>query len=307
MFDMAIIGAGPAGYTASIYASRYKLSNIVLGELPGGLITGAHKVCNFPGMPDVSGMDLGFKFQEHARSLGGEEYMCRVSRIDKNEDGLFEISTFDSKKFVARTVLLATGCERKKLSLPHEQELTGKGVSYCAVCDAPFYKRKVVGVVGGGDTANTASLLLAENADKVYQIYRGTELKGERAWVDQVLAHPKIEVLYNTNVTELDGATGRLASVTIQDEKKSTETLSLDGLFVEIGSSPNTTLAEQLKVARDEGGYIVTGTDQSTSIEGIYAAGDITTGSNGFRQVITACSEGSIAAQSIYRYLTAKK
>lgn len=304
VYDVAIVGSGPAGFSASIYASRYKLSNIVFGKMPGGTIADAHLVCNYPGFIDVTGFELGQKFLEHAKHLGGEFSTESIADI-KKVDGLFHLVSDSGKEFSAKSVVLATGTVRNKLGLEREDEFLGKGLSYCATCDAMFYRDKVAGVVGGSNAATMAAVLLSDVAEKVYLIYRGAELKGEPAWVEQVEAKDNIEVLYTTIVTGLEGGE-RLEGVRLSKEFNGSDVIDLDGLFIEIGSEPNKSLPIKLEVDLDEKGYVKVGEDQSTSIEGIWAAGDGTAASNKFRQVTTAVSEGSIAANSIFNYMKNK-
>lgn len=304
IYDLVIIGAGPAGYTASIYASRYKLNNLIIGEMRGGVITESHKVCNFPTEEEISGLELAVKMQNHAKSLGASEIFGRVTKIEKSDDK-FVISTAD-KIVEARTVIFATGLERRRLDAPGEKALIGKGVAYCATCDAMFFRNKVVAVIGGGDAATTAAIYLAEVATKVYQIYRGSELKGETAWIELAERNDKIELILNTNVVEIHGE-AKVESITLDQEHHGKKELVVDGVFVEIGSIPKTELSSSLGVESSESGYILVDGAQSTNVPGVYAAGDITTASNGFKQVITACSEGAVAAESIYKFLQQKK
>jgi len=302
IFDLAIIGTGPAGYAAAIYATRYKMSNIIFGLMPGGLITEAHKVCNYPGFADITGIELGQKFQQHAQSLGVQEQFKLVDKIKKIDQYKFEITTNDGQIYFSKTVILATGTKRRKLGLENEQQFIGHGVSYCATCDANFYQEKIIGVVGGGDAANTASLLLAKHASKVYQIYRQNKLRGQVAWADLVIKKANIEVIFSTNIIKLIGDKC-LQAVVLDKPYHNSDTLKLDGLFVEIGSDPDNILDKELGVTLNEKGYIIVDSAQLTNVIGVWAAGDITTASNEFRQVVTACSEGSIAADSIYSYL----
>lgn len=300
IYDLIIIGAGPAGLTASIYASRYKLNHLLIGELPGGLISEAHSVCNFPGANEMSGMDLVEGFLKHAQALEAEMLlMDKVVKIEK-DNNLFKINTSSGKVFSSKTVLLATGTKHRKLGLDKEAKYLGRGLAYCATCDAMFFKEKVVGVVGGGNSALTAALYLAKVAKKVYLIVREDSFIGEVAWIEQIKEHPHIEVLFNSIVTDLAGEE-RLESVNILNNNKE-ETLNLNGLFIEIGTEPDPLLINQLDLKLDHG-YIVVDGEQKTSLENLWAAGDITTGSNSFRQVITACSEGAIATHSIFTYL----
>jgi thioredoxin reductase (NADPH) len=305
-YQLAIIGTGPAGMTASIYASRYKINNVVVGEAPGGLIFEAHKICNYPGNNEIRGSELTMKMQEHVRALGGEILSDRVSEINKQDDGFFEIKTEGGKSLKVRALLIATGTEHRKLGLPNEDTLTGRGISYCATCDAMFYRDKVVGVVGGSDASNTASLCLSEAAKKVYQIYRRDALRGDLAWIDQVMKRDNIEVIFNANVSELVGEE-KLEGVVLDKEYKGSKKLDLDGLFVEIGTYPRREILDMLDIKTNEEGYVEVDKTQRTNKEGIWAAGDITNGSNNFRQIITAASEGAIAADDIFNWFQKNK
>lgn len=301
MYDIAIIGTGPAGLSASIYASRYRLKNIVFGKMIGGTISEAHKVCNYPGIPGVTGLELGQKMFNHAKEEGGE--IAFESIVDLKKEGKeFKIVTDSGKEYRAKTVILATGTKRNKLSIPNEDKYLGRGVSYCATCDAMFYKDKVVGVVGGSNAATMAATMLADVAKEVYIIYRGKELRGEPAWIEDVNKRDNVIVLLETLVIGMEG-TDRLEKVKLSKEYNNYNELLLDGLFIEIGSEPNATLPLQLGLDLDEKQYIKVDGKQSTSIEGIWAAGDCTTNSNMFQQVVTAVGEGAIAANSIYCYL----
>lgn len=301
IYDIAIVGSGPAGFAASIYASRYKLSNIVFGKLLGGTISEAHKVCNYPGVSDISGYDLGVKFYEQAKDLGGEYLPEHVIDIQKLDDK-FKLITDKQKEYFAKTVILGIGTNRNKLNLENEDKFLGKGVSYCATCDAMFFKDKVVTVVGGSNAATMAASMLSDIAKKVYLIYRGTELKGEPMWIEQVEAKENIEIIYTTVLIGLEGEE-KLEKIKLSRPYNGSEYLDTDGVFVEIGSVPNVDLANKLGLELDDKKYIKVNEDQSTSLEGVWAAGDCTSASNRFRQVITAASEGSIAANAIFGYL----
>lgn len=304
-YDIAIVGSGPAAYSASIYASRYKLSNIIFGKEIGGTISKAHKVCNYPGLPDISGLELGLKFEQQSKDLGAEIAYESVMNIEKN-DGGFKLTTDASKEYLAKTVILTTGTERNKLMLPDEDKYLGKGLSYCATCDAMFYKDKTVAVVGGKDAAVMSACMLSDIAKKVYVIYRGTEFTGEPSWIDQLNSKNNIEVLFQTLPVGFEGD-GKLEKVKLSKPYNGDDYLSIDGIFIEIGSEPNAFLCNQLGIATDEKKYIVVDQAQATNIDGIWAAGDCTTASNGFRQVVTAVGEGGIAANSIFKYFNETK
>lgn len=301
IYDVAIVGSGPAGYSASIYLSRYKLSNIIFGKMIGGTISEAHKVCNYPGVCDVSGLELGMKFQKQATDQGAQIAIESVTDIKKEND-LFNLITDKGNSYLAKTVILATGTDRNKLAIPKEDQYVGKGLSYCATCDAMFYKNKKVGVVGGSNAATMAATMLADIASEVYIIYRGTELKGEPAWIEQVLQKENVKTIFQTLVTDLEGEQ-RLQRVKLSKAYNDSDYLDLDGLFVEIGSEPNITLPVKLSLALDKQNYIEVDQRQATSINGVWAAGDCTTNSNKFKQVVTAVSEGAVAANSIYCHL----
>lgn len=302
MYDTIIIGSGLAGLTASIYASRYQVSNLVLGKLPGGTITLAHKVENFPGFPGVSGLELAQKVIKQAKALGAEILPEQVSRVEKKEETFF-VLTQSNKKFEARTLIATTGTERRKLGVPGEDEYLGKGVSYCTQCDAAFFKGRVVAVVGGSDAAVTGALHLAGFAEKVYIIYRREQLRAEPLWAKQALGTPKIEVIYQTNVLEILGDGNKVTGIKLDKVYKGNESLAVNGVFVEIGGVPVTNYLLPLKVELDEDGYVQVNQEMATSIPGVFAAGDLTTQSRILAQAITAAAQGAIAASSVFRYL----
>lgn len=304
-YPLVIIGGGPAGLTASIYASRYRVGHLIISEAMGGLAFEAHRICNFPTEKDISGPDLTRKMEEHARALGASFLLDKVVET-KEEGGLFRIHTQGEKIFLAKAILLALGTEHRKMDLPDEERFLGKGVSYCATCDGPFYKDKIVAVIGGSDTANTSSLYLSQIAKKVYQIYRQDKLRGETAWIEQIKNNEKIEVIYQTTVVGLKGKE-KLEGVVLSRPYNGQKEIQVDGLFIEIGTVPQELLMKQLNLERDKEGYIKVNEAQMTSHPGVWAAGDITTNSNEFRQVITACAEGAVAAESIFKFLNKKR
>ncbi len=303
-YPLVIIGVGPAGLTASIYASRYKVNHLIIGQALGGLAFEAHKICNFPTEQEISGREITEKMQKHAEFLGAFLISDKVIKIVE-QNKIFKISTQRGKTFLADTLLLAVGTEYRRLNLPNENEFLGKGVSYCATCDAMFYENKTVAVIGGSDSANTASLYLAEIAKKVYQIYRKNKLRGEVEWINQVTNNKKIEVIYNTEVVGLKGKE-KLEKIILSTSYQKAPEIIVDGLFVEIGTIPQKELIQQLSLETDKNGYIKVSSDQKTNQMGVWAAGDITSASNNFRQIITACSEGAIAAESIFKFFQEK-
>ncbi len=293
-YDTIIIGSGPAGLTAAIYTVRYNLKTLVIGQ-DFGLITEAHKVENYPGFESASGFEIMEKINAHAVKLGAEIVNDTVIGIEKKDE--FIVKT-GSKKYQAPTVIIASGTKKRKLNIPGEEEFLGKGVSYCATCDGPFFKNKIVGIVGGNDSAAIAAELIVQYAKKVYIIYRKEELRAKPALVSGIKKNKKIEIINNTNVVKVGG--DDILKKAIFDNGKEME---LDGLFIEIGTIPVTALTDPLGVRLTNAKFIETNEDQSTNVKGVFAAGDITTNSNNLRQMITAASEGSIAATSVFNYI----
>jgi thioredoxin reductase (NADPH) len=297
IYDLIIVGTGFAGYTAGIYASRYKMSNLIFGDLFGGQTAEAHKIGNYPGYEEIAGPELMNKVKNQAIKLGTEEIFERITDITENSDGkTVSVKTKSGKEFTAKYVLLTIGMKRRHLNVPGEVELQGKGISYCATCDGFFFKSKKVAVIGGGDAATTAALFLANMAEHVTVIARGPRLKGETLWVDQVLTHPKITTVFNTKVTAFEG-TGNLQKVITEGEISS---LDVDGVFVEIGSEPDTQFIHHIGLTTDEKGHILVDRTQATNKERIYAAGDVTNNSNNFEQLLTAGAEASVAVNAIF-------
>ena len=298
-YPLVIIGMGPAGYSASIYASRYNVKHILIGAQMGGQMGEAHIIENYPGIPHITGAELTQKMREHALKFGAVEVFDKVVKLSKDGEN-FVIKTAQDKEYLSTAVILALGTSKRHLNVPGEKEFYGKGVTYCATCDGPFYRDKVVAVIGGGDAANTASLYLAEIAKQVYQIVINDHLDGEEIWQQKVLNNPKIKVIFNTTVKEFNGDQ-RLKSIKLTNGQE----LDVDGAFIEIGSMPDVNIGD-ISLEVDDFGFVKVKADQSTNIPGIFAAGDLTTGSNKFRQIATAISEGAIAAASATRYLRQK-
>ncbi|MFO7710742.1 MAG: FAD-dependent oxidoreductase [Candidatus Woesearchaeota archaeon] len=293
MQDIIIIGGGPAGMTAGIYALRYKLSNMIITKVPGGTATEAHLVENYPGFPSLSGMDLMMKFKEHVEALGGTIVNDEARRILKKEDH-FVIE--GEKTYEAKSVIIAAGSKRKKLNVKGEEDFLGKGVSYCATCDGYFFREKTVCVIGGNESAASAAAHLSQMAKKVYMVY--SELQAEPYW-QEMINKDNIELVKDT-VYEIKG------EETVKSVVLSERELEVEGVFIETGLIPPTELAGALGVNTEEG-YIVVDEGQKTNIPGVFAAGDITTGSGGLRQIITSASEGAIAARSAFRYCSSSQ
>ena len=296
-YDIIIIGAGPGGLTAGLYAARYRLKTLIIGQLAGGLATEAHKVCNFPSYTDISGFELTNKMLEQDKALGVEFKQGVVDGVKKKGKGF--VVKVGKEEYSGKKIILALGSERRKLGIKRENELIGKGISYCATCDAGFYNGKIAGVVGGGNAALTSALLLAKFAKKVYIFYRRGEFsKAEPSWREDVAKEKKIEVVYNSEIAELLGE-DRLTSVKINVNGKYKD-IDLNGLFIEVGSIPQTKLAQQLEVELDRE-EIKVDKEMKTNVDGVYACGDVT--NNPLKQIITACGQGAIAADTAYREL----
>lgn len=304
IYDLVIVGAGAAGMTASVYASRYKMEHLIFGVEPGGQVNEIHSLENWPGDIAISGKEFVGKLIEQVNNFGVKIKSESISSIQKNSEGIFEVET-GKDKYLSKTVIMAMGSSYKKMNIPGEKEFTGKGVSYCATCDAMFFRNKVVSVVGGGNSAAVVSLELTDFASKVYLIYRGERLSADPVWLDKIAGNSKIEIIRNTNVIEIKGEAKVekiILDKALDDDKTYLET---DGVFIEIGSEPGVELAMKLGIDLDEQKFIKVNADQSTNISGVFAAGDITTGSNKFRQVITAAAEGALAANGAYKKLKA--
>ncbi|RLJ01740.1 MAG: hypothetical protein DRP10_03295 [Candidatus Aenigmatarchaeota archaeon] len=293
-YDLVIIGAGPSGLTAAIYAARYKLNTLVIGEQIGGLAAEAEEIHNFPSHKKITGIELIKKMREQVENLGVEIKNSYVNSI-KKIDSQFLVKT-SSTEYKAKKIILATGTKKRKLGLELEDKFLGKGISYCATCDAAFFKNKIVGVVGGSNSAITAALLLSKFANKVYIIYRKDKFfRAEPKLVEEVEKNEKIKLIFNSNVTELIGE-NKLEGVKLDNGDK----LNLDGLFIEIGSVPNLKLAEELGIELEEN-YIKVDKKQRTNIRGVFACGDVT--NSPLKQIIVACAQGAIAANSAYEEL----
>jgi len=292
-YDLIIIGAGPAGLTAALYAARYKVNALVIGMLHGGTATKAHKICNFPSYENVCGIELMLKMINQVKNLGIEIKQEEVINIEK--ESFFKIVT-NKEEYLSKKIIIATGSNRTKLGIDREYELVGKGISYCATCDANFYEGKTVGVVGGGNAALTSALLLAKIAKKVYVIYRKDKFfRAEQMLIEEVKKEKKIVSVFNSEVRKLIGEK-KLEEVEISGGNK----IKLDCLFVEIGGISNIKLAKLLGIKLEKN-YIKVDKEQKTNVEGVFAAGDVT--NNPLKQIVTACSEGAVTGFSVFKDL----
>lgn len=299
-YDIVVIGAGPAGLAAGIYGRRAGLEVLILDASPlsGGQILSTYEIDNYPGLPGLSGPALSEKMRAHSDKLGVEFATGRVKSII--DHGSYKELVTRKVTFEARAVIVATGASNKRLGCQGEDELSGMGVSYCATCDGAFFKEKTVAVVGGGDVALEDALYLARGCAKVYLIHRRDAFRGAAVLQKQVKATANIEIIYDTVVDSINGSAS-VESLTLTNKNNENVTnIPVDGVFIAVGTVPNTTGIEGLP-ATDEAGYIIAGEDGITSIDGIYAAGDVRT--KQLRQVITAAADGANAVTSADRFL----
>ena len=299
MYDVIVIGAGPAGMTAAIYARRASKTVLVLEAVSyGGQIINTPDIENYPVEAHISGFDFSTKVYEQTKALGAEFVFEKAVGI-LEENGVKAVIT-TKNRYEAKAVILATGSENRKLGVEGEDKLTGRGVSYCATCDGNFYRNKVVAVVGGGNTALEDALYLSDLAEKVYLIHRRDNFRGEEANVERLKARDNVEFVFNSTVTKLI-AEKRLKAIEVTDKTDgSVRTIELNGLFVAVGRVPENQNFAEL-VALDESGYVVAGEDCHTSRSGIFVAGDNRTKS--LRQLVTATADGAMAATEAVKYV----
>lgn len=308
IYDCVVVGAGPAGLTSAIYLARFGLRIIVVTRDVGGKMAIAPLVDDYPGIPEIPGIKLANLFEQHVKKFGVEIVVGEPMVNLKREGDIWCVETVSGSTFYGYTVIVAIGCEKKKLGVPGEDRFLGRGVSYCAVCDAPFFKDKVVAVVGGGDSALSSALHLASYARTVYIIHRRNMFRAFQAYVDKVLKEPKIEVIMNSRIVEILGK-DKVEAIRIRTDSDEEKVLKVDGVFIEIGSEPPKQLLEKIGLELDDKGYIVVKPDMSTNLPGVFAAGDVTGGPHKvrFEQIIVAAAEGAIAANSVYHYLLSVK
>jgi thioredoxin reductase (NADPH) len=306
VYDVVIIGGGPAGMSAAIYAARYGLDTIIITEEVGGQVAKAGWVENYLGYTRIMGPDLVSKFEEHVKYYNVPIVIDSVENVELNGD-LFRVYTVNGDEYTGRAVIIAVGEKKRKLNVPGEDKFNGRGVSYCAPCDAPLFKDKVVAVVGGGDSAASAALLLTEYARKVYLIHRRNQLRAQKYYQDLLLRNPKIEIIWNTVVKELQGDKVLRKAILQRVDTNETFELQIDGLFVEIGAEPPVELFRRIGLELSQDGYIRVNHLMETSVPGIFAAGDcIDLTPRDFRQIIVAAGQGALAAYSAYNYIIRK-
>lgn len=300
IYDVAVIGAGPAGMTAAVYTSRANLSTVMIERgIPGGQMTNTEEIENYPGYDSITGPELSNKMFEHAKKFGAQYMYGDVKEIiDEKETKIIKLANNEVK---ARAVIIATGAEHKKLGVPGENELSGRGVSYCAVCDGAFFKGKELVVVGGGDSAVEEANYLTRFASKVTIIHRRGELRAQKIIQERAFKNEKIDFIWNHVIKQINEHEGKVGSVTIEHvETGEQKEFKTDGVFIYVGLVPLNGAVKNLGITNEEG-YIVTNDEMETKVPGIFAAGDIR--AKTLRQIVTATGDGSIAAQSAQHYI----
>lgn len=302
MYDLIIIGSGPAGLAAAIYAQRAKLNTLVIERamVSGGQVLNTYEVDNYPGLPGIGGYELGMKFREHADKLGALFAEDEVVRVEDEGAGKVKRVVGEKDTYEAKSLILATGAHHRLLEVPGEKELSGAGVSYCATCDGAFFRNKVTAVIGGGDVAVEDAIFLARMCSKVYVIHRRNELRAAKSLQEKLFSLDNVEMVWDSVAEEICGE-GQVDSLKISNVKTGEKrTLSLQGVFIAVGITPESQAFEGL--VEMEKGYIKAGEDCATSTPGIFAAGDVR--KKNLRQIITAAADGANAVTSAEHYLT---
>ena len=303
-YDVIIVGAGPAGMTAAIYASRSGLKTAMLEKAaPGGKMIKTYEIQNWPGIKETSGADLAYQMFEHSTHFGAEYLYGDVVEI-KTNDGI-EIFCADGTVYQSKAVIVATGTQERLLNIQGEKEYTGMGVSYCAVCDGSFFKNKAVAVIGGGNSALEEALYLTQFASEVHVVIRRDVFRAEPIIQKQIEENSKIKIIKKHIPKEIIGKEGKVCAILLEDvESKQKQTLSVSAVFPYVGADPCTEFVQQLKIC-DKHNYIIVNDKMETSVPGIYGIGDVIV--KNLRQVVTAAGDGAIAAQQVFHYIQTKK
>ena len=298
MYDIIIIGAGPSGLTAALYALRANKKVLIFEKSNyGGQIINTLNIENYPSYEHISGYDLATKLYNQVKSLGAEFKYEEVIKINKKK----EVTT-SKDTYKAKAIIISTGLKSRNLNIENEKDLIGKGISYCATCDGAFYKNKTVAVVGGGNTAVEEALYLTDIAKKVYLIHRRDTFTSDESTLNKLKEKNNIEFIYNSNVTKLNSKE-KLESIQVTDSKQTTKEIKIDGLFVAIGKIPQNEVFSKI-IKLDDNGYIITNKDYKTNIDGIYASGDCI--NKKIRQIVTATNDGAIASINAVKYINKK-
>lgn len=299
MFDLVVIGSGVTGYGAAMYAARLDMTVAVIGDVDGGTITLTDDVANYPGFIQLTGKELAENLKAHALDYPVTIETGTVIDVFRNDQNLFYVIT-ENRTYIGKSILFATGMKERELEVPGHDELRNKGVSYCALCDAPLFKDKVVAVVGGSDASAKEALLLAKYGSKVYIIYRRKKIRPEPINARRVENEPKIEIITETNVTEILGDQ-KVVGVRLDNPHNGSDTVDLDAVFIAIGGIPHSQLAAKIGVNLNEKGEIIIDRESRTNLSGVFAAGDVV--DTEFKQAITGVAEGVHAAYQAYRYV----
>ena len=305
MYDLIIIGSGPAGLTAGIYAERAKLNTLVIEKeyISGGQIVNTYEVDNYPALPGISGMDLAQNMRSHAEKIGVHFHTANVTSVE--DKGSVKIVHTEKEDFETKTIIIATGAGHSKLGIPGEAELTGRGVSYCATCDGAFYRNKDVVVVGGGNVAVEDAIFLARASGKVYVVHRRDELRAEKILQEELLSLPNVEMVWNSVGVEVISDGKKVCGLKVKDKNSGEERiLEAKGVFIAVGIVPHSAVFTGL-VEMDDKGYIIADESGKTSVPGIFAAGDVRT--KQLRQIVTAVGDGANAVTSVQDYLLHNK
>ncbi|RYL95781.1 thioredoxin-disulfide reductase [Sporolactobacillus sp. THM7-4] len=304
IYDVIIAGAGPAGMTAAVYASRANMQTLMIERgIPGGQMANTEAVENYPGFESILGPELSNKMFEHAKKFGAEYAYGDIKEIKDGKD--YKTVVCGNKEYKAVTVIVATGAEYRKLGVPGEKELAGRGVSYCAVCDGAFFKEKKLAVIGGGDSAVEEGVYLTRFASSVTIIHRRDKLRAQKILQDRAFNNEKVGFIWDTVCTKINEKDGKVGSLTLRNKKTGEETeFPVDGVFIYVGMNPLSKAVANLGIT-DENGYIVTDEKMETSVPGIFAAGDVR--QKELRQIVTATGDGSIAAESAQKYVEKMK
>ncbi len=303
-YDVVVIGGGPAGLTAALYLARYNIDAIVITKVIGGHMAEATIVDDYPGLPDIPGSVLVDKFVSHVRKYGVPIVIDEVVNLWRDDKEWF-IETKLGRRYRALAVILAIGSEKRKLGVPGEKEFLGRGVSYCATCDGPLFRGKIVAVIGGGNAAFVSALYLASIAKRVYLIHRRREFRALPVYVERAKGNPRIVFLLNKVVKEITGDE-RVRGLRIVDRETGSEDyIEVDGVFIEIGLEPPVDFLKKIGLELDSDGRVKAGVDKSTNLPGLYVAGDIAGGECKYRfeQIIVAAAEGAIAADAVFKYV----
>lgn len=307
MYDLIIVGLGPAGISAAIYASRYNMKVLIIGSQVGGMISWTHLVDNYPAIPEISGEDLSNKFLNHIERYKNCEIKKETINAINKSNNIFYISTENGEIIEGKSLILALGTDKKKANIKGESEFLGKGVSYCTVCDGMFYKDKITAIIGSGDSALKGAHHLSNIASKIYLIIRKNNFSAtDNNDLNNILNNSKIEIIKNSEVLQIFGDK-KVNSINIKTKLENNtyfeNKIDVDGVFIEIGAVPHSILLKTLNIDMDENGFIKIDQNCKTNIDGVYAAGDMTTGFSDLKQIIVASAMGAVAATTAKKYL----